>query len=98
MDDDAMQASAPAAPGPEWTIHEAARLREQLLAHLEAGSSCLDLSGVSACDSAGVQLLLAARRSAQQRGQTLELLQPSDAVLESLRRYGLGPLLFGHAA
>lgn len=95
MNDDATSTPPPVALGPEWTINEAAQLRERLIACIDAsGGACrLDMSAVSACDSAGVQLLLAARRSAQQRGHQLELLQPSDAVRQSLLRYGLAPLL-----
>ncbi len=52
----------------------------------------LDLSGVSDCDSSGVQLLLATRASLAQRGQTLQLRSPSAAVREALATFGLGSL------
>ena len=67
------------------TVYEALPLKDQLLAVLEQGQGLrLDLSGVSEIDGAGVQLLLAARREAQVRGQAFALLQPSPVVREAL--------------
>ncbi|EHR69731.1 anti-anti-sigma regulatory factor (antagonist of anti-sigma factor) [Burkholderiales bacterium JOSHI_001] len=73
----------------DLTIHHAAELKDRLLAALAAGTRCLDLRDVGECDSAGVQLLLAARRSAQQQGHTLSLAPVSEPVREVLQRYGL---------
>jgi phospholipid transport system transporter-binding protein len=77
----------------ELTIGEAAAQHEKLRDALAAGQCRLDLAGIEACDSAGVQLLLAARRSAQAQGLVLSIDAPSAAVQESLQRYGLDPLL-----
>ena len=91
--------------GPEMTIPHAAALREQLLLALAAaqdeaggvagtaGGLVLDLSGVSDCDSSGVQLLLATRASLALRGQALWLQSPSQAVCAALATFGLGRLL-----
>jgi anti-anti-sigma factor len=79
----------------ECTIAQAAELREQLLAQLAEsdGSSApvLDLSGVTGFDSAGVQLLLALRRSLLDAGRVLSLQAPSAAVRETLATYHLSP-------
>ena len=77
----------------DLTIHHAAELKDRLLAALAAGTRCLDLSDVAECDSAGVQLLLAARRSAQESGQPLTLAPVSEPLREVLQRYGLLHLL-----
>jgi anti-anti-sigma factor len=53
----------------------------------------VDLSAVEAFDSAGVQLLLATRRSIELRGGSLALREPSPTVCEVLRTYGLEALL-----
>lgn len=67
----------------ELTIYRAAELKAQLLEALEgAGALEVDLSGVTEIDSAGVQLLLLARRHAQSLGRELTLRAPSAAVLE----------------
>lgn len=73
----------------DLTIAQAAALRERLLAWLPRADGVLDASGVSACDSTGVQLLLALRRSLQERQQALDLRAPSAALREVLQRYGL---------
>ena len=87
--------------GPEVTIPFAAATREQLLEALRShgahGDVVLDLSGVTDFDSAGVQLLLSARRSVQARGDKLQLLHPSAGVRDALATFGLGEA-FGLAA
>jgi anti-anti-sigma factor len=77
----------------ELTIHQAAVLKDRLLAALADGVRCLDLGRVCECDSAGVQLLLAARAGAQARGRPLALAPVSEPVREVLHRYGLAHLL-----
>ncbi|MBK1614745.1 anti-sigma B factor antagonist [Rubrivivax gelatinosus] len=69
----------------ELSIYRAGELREALLARLaEAVAHPLeiDLAGVTEFDSAGVQLLFAARKSAAARGRELRLVRHSPAVLE----------------
>ncbi|SFF16745.1 STAS domain-containing protein [Paracidovorax wautersii] len=66
----------------ELNIYRAAELRLVLLAAISDSPAGLDidLSGVSEIDSAGVQLLLAARRDLQARGVPLRLVEPSAEV------------------
>ncbi len=71
------------------TIAQASQWLEPLRAALSAGASRLDLDAVSECDSAGVQLLLAARRSAAMQGQVLGEQRASQSVRDCLSRYGL---------
>ena len=70
----------------EFTIYRAAELAEGLkaaLAATPAGHALeIDLSEVTEMDSAGVQLLLAARRGAAQGGRSLRLCGRSPAVAE----------------
>jgi len=79
----------------ELTIFTASALRETLLAALDGniGEIRLDLSRVNEVDSAGLQLLLAARREAEARGKTLCLAEPGQAVAEILKFCGLSSLL-----
>jgi anti-anti-sigma factor len=76
----------------ELTIAQAAIVREHLLAWLPRGDGVIDASRVDACDSTGVQLLLALRRSLQERRQTFDLQAPSAPLREVLQRYGLQDL------
>lgn len=68
----------------ELTIYGAAELQARLVASLADAPEGLDidLSGVSELDSAGVQLLMAARRAALATGRSVTLCAPSDAVRE----------------
>lgn len=79
------------APIGELTIAAAAAQREILLQTLtdDGPDLWLDLSHIEACDSAGVQLLLALQRSAQQRGRSLRITEPSEPVRQALTTYGL---------
>ena len=81
--------------GPELTIAHAAAAHEQLAAALQrgAGDCTLDLRGVTDFDSAGVQLLLATRRSLAERGDALCLAGASPAVTDALATFGLQDLL-----
>lgn len=73
----------------ELTIQFAARQCERLCELVATGTDRLDLSAVGECDSAGLQLLLAARATLSQRGQSLALMNPSAAVRAVLASYGL---------
>jgi anti-sigma B factor antagonist len=65
----------------ELTIYSATELKPELLAALNGAAQAeFDLSGVTEIDTAGVQLLLLARREAQARGVALHLRSPSPAV------------------
>lgn len=73
----------------DLTIYHVAELKPRLLAWVEQGCPPLDLSATAECDSAGLQLLLAARRSALARGTTLTLTHAGAAVQDAVRRVGL---------
>ena len=80
--------------GPDLTIPFAAEAHATLAQAIQAttGTLVLELSGVSEFDSAGLQLLLAARRSLAERGLALRLAAPSDVVQDALRVFGLAQL------
>jgi phospholipid transport system transporter-binding protein len=75
----------------ELTINEAAAKRKTLLQWVadEPAGTDLDLSAIEACDSAGVQLLLALRRTLAERGHGLKLRAAPDCVAATLATYGL---------
>ncbi len=79
----------------DLNIQAAAATCETLRAALAQarGDLVLDLSLVQGCDSAGVQLLLAARRTLAARGRVLRLAEPAPAVVEALTTLGLQALL-----
>lgn len=67
----------------ELTIYRAAELRGALQAALaESGDLEIDLAGVTEMDSAGVQLLMAAKNSARATQREVRLTGHSPAVLE----------------
>jgi anti-sigma B factor antagonist len=71
--------------GSECTIFSATALREQLLAAIgNANDVEIDLSQVTEIDSAGVQLLIAAKKEAVAQGKSLQLVGHSPCVLEVL--------------
>jgi anti-sigma B factor antagonist len=82
-------------PGRELTIAFAATEHQRLCEALSQGSGdlALDLSAVAEFDSAGVQLLLAARRSLQARGHELHITATSPLVHQALTTFGLTELL-----
>ncbi|MBI5257025.1 MAG: STAS domain-containing protein [Burkholderiales bacterium] len=79
----------------DLTVVAAAQQREALLQALAGaeGELVLDLGDVQAIDSAGVQLLLATRRSLAETGGSLSLRSPSRVVIEALQVYHLHALL-----
>ena len=79
----------------DLTIRHAARRRAQLLDWLSqaAPDETLDVAQVHACDAAGLQLLLALRRSRAEQGLGLQLRHPTVALSEALQRSGLTDLL-----
>lgn len=91
MDTDTPASATPLALGPELTIAQAASWRDALVDALcaTAGDLALDLDGVTDIDSAGVQLLLATRRSVAERGATLHLSGLSSTVAEAFAVFGL---------
>jgi anti-anti-sigma factor len=73
-------------------IYSADSARQTLLDHLtdKVGIE-LDLAGIETCDAAGMQLLLAARRSALAAGKTLALRAPVPVIEKCGEALGLGP-------
>lgn len=71
-------------------IYGSAEVRGLLIREIAARDEiALDLSQVESCDTAGVQVLLAARRTAQQSGKLLHITQISDAVIRTGESLGL---------
>lgn len=67
----------------ELTIYTAARVRGELHARLEKHKSLeLDLWGVEELDTAGVQVLLWAKREAKNRDRALPFVNQSRMVIE----------------
>ena len=78
--------SAPFRIDGEFTIYRAAELAAALkaaLAEVPAGGAFeIDLSEVTEMDSAGVQLLIAAKRSSEESGRALRVAGLSPAAVE----------------
>jgi anti-sigma B factor antagonist len=72
------------------------RLLEELAAHPDADR--LDLSNVVELDTAGLQLLLTARRYASDAGRELSVTNPSRVVADVLELCRLGALLAAPSA
>ncbi|MDY6946729.1 MAG: STAS domain-containing protein [Pseudomonadota bacterium] len=70
----------------EMTIYRAGEVAQALFAAIRAhdGDVSLDLSEVTEFDTAGLQLVLMARRMAETNGRRLEVVQPSECVAEVL--------------
>jgi anti-sigma B factor antagonist len=69
----------------DMTIYTAADMKNELMTHMV--QSCdreIDLSEVSEMDSAGLQLLIMAKREAERHGTNLRLTGHSRAVLDVL--------------
>lgn len=84
------------APGLAWrlegdlTVYTAGEARRQLLERLAApGGLALDLGGVAGCDTAGLQLLCAARLSAQRAGRGYEVTACAPSVRAAAQAIGL---------
>lgn len=82
----------------DLTIYQASDLAQRMRDWLDGGVRAIDLSGVEQCDSAGLQLLLAAQQSARGLGQALTLAGPSQAIREIFSRYGLDEVLTSRSA
>lgn len=96
MHDTAQQSDQPALLrlGGHLDIYHADDVLKQLRQHLAGADSLqLDLSAVEACDAAGVQLLLSARRSASDSATGFDLRAMSPAVASCLQQLGLPPTL-----
>lgn len=70
----------------EMTIYRASEVAQTLFTAIRAheGDVNLDLSAVTEFDTAGLQLVLMARRLAESNGHRLDVVQPSECVAEVL--------------
>ena len=74
------------------SIYEAAAFREELLTCFEKFEDLtLVLNGVDDCDTAGLQLLCAARKTAEATGKTLTVSDAPQPVTDTLQSAGLNP-------
>jgi anti-anti-sigma factor len=86
-------------PEGELTIYTIAEQHRQLTNLLDAEPVVqVDLSAVNEVDTAGLQLLILAKREAARRGIALLVAGCSDVVEDALATVGLGGLLDGCAA
>ncbi|WOB08896.1 STAS domain-containing protein [Piscinibacter gummiphilus] len=70
----------------EFSIYRAAELKPVILQAVESSPALeIDLSGVAEFDTAGVQLLLLAKRVAAERGHELRLVRHSAVVVDVLQ-------------
>lgn len=73
----------------ELSIYEADAFKAELLNCMsETDDFVLDLGGVTGCDSAGFQVLMALRNSALQQGKNVEMINPSDSITGTAEQIG----------
>lgn len=87
MTDSTETASSSLNIGGEFTIFTASELKERLLDTIEHCTSQeieVDLSEVTEIDSAGLQLMIMAKRQATAQSKTLHFCRHSDPVLDLL--------------
>ena len=78
------------------TIYEAAQQKIALLQILNEHTHMdIDLSNVNEMDTAGLQILLLLKRTAEKTGKTLRLVAQSPATLDVLDRYNLDNFFSG---
>lgn len=76
----------------EMNIYEAGAVREALLKGFESRDGViLDLGSVTECDTAAVQLLCAARVTADADGKRFDVERLSDVVRSAIEAVGLTP-------
>ncbi len=74
------------------TVNDAAALRDEMLACFnDYKGLILDLNEVSECDTAGIQLLCAARLTAESTGKSFKVSQASMSSMSTLERAGFDP-------
>ncbi|HYR26042.1 MAG TPA: STAS domain-containing protein [Aquabacterium sp.] len=74
----------------DCNIYGAGELKAALLSHLQARPDLeIDLASVTEIDTAGIQVLMAAKQYSRTRGQELRLVQHSAPVLELIEIYDL---------
>ena len=78
----------------ELTIYSAAAAREALLAHMNDSEALeLDLAGITEIDTAGLQVLMAAKLHARAHGGELRLAAHAAGVLDLIELLDLGAWL-----
>lgn len=88
------QPGKPYVAEPELTIYHAEAAKDHLIQALEESDAlALDLSGVSEIDTAGIQILVLARREAERTGKPLSITAASGAVREVVDFYNLASYL-----
>lgn len=81
----------------DLTVFAVAAIKDRLLAALQQDMQLvIDANAVSEVDGAGLQLLIAACKEAQQRGGSLTLQSPSPQMLEALRLIDLSADFCAH--
>ena len=74
----------------DMTIYHALALKDELMGNLKQHTAIeLDLSQVAEIDTAGVQLLIVAKRECQKQDKTLSIIAHSPAVHEQMDFYNL---------
>lgn len=74
----------------ELTIYSSMETRDGLIGHLAASNEIeVDLGGVSEMDTAGFQLLLAAKREGARQGKIVRFVSHSQAALELIDLYNM---------
>lgn len=74
----------------EFTIYNALEIRDGLMEHLAANNEIeLNLSGITEMDTAGFQLLLAAKREGTRLGKVVRYVSHSQAALEVIDLYNM---------
>ena len=76
----------------EIDLSSSTRLREQVLACFEQGTTVLDLAGVAFCDSAGLRVLMEAERVARACGAVFRLAAVSQPVARVIELAGAAGL------
>ncbi len=72
------------------TVYEVTEMRDMLIASMNGSRQMiLDLQGVTECDTAGIQLLLSARKKAVRDQKFLRITDCSDSVKQAAERIGI---------
>lgn len=80
--------------GGELTIYAAADLKERLVCAIEERDDMeINLSEISEIDTAGLQVLMLAKRHAASLGRSLQLIGHSRTVVELIELYDIAALL-----
>ncbi len=78
--------------GPDLNIYKVTQLREEFMVGLSGHEGLvLKLDEVETCDTAGIQLLLSARKTAINAGKAFQVKSSSSSVLKTLNDMGLDP-------